>query len=673
MTMAHHGSAGPHVALSAAIGWGAWGARIAGRVAELLRTRSPELAPAFPVLSLTGDEPDALERMRAHLRAGRMAHVIRTLERQGLISLDPVVSPPTHVYLIASLADDPDLSGLQRLADLVRRAGANLKVAVRPALLLDLGGRDDPPSPAGLNLPVFLTEPVTSHGLALQPEEYEEAMAELVACFAQPGASQMLAGARTGTGTVGVAWMHWHPAALRTRLVRRLTRDALARFLETEAPSPEGPTGLRQSEVWQLQRPSQRTTALLDGLPFTPADAPGEPAVSAPRTLLGDPYRREHRARHLRRCSAVLERRAQRWERTLQRSATGQAQREETALHRALSNAIGSGPGGFSRARHLLSALRAEANARLHRPLVPVESPRLAGRLRDLHQAESAPAPGQVAMLLGIALVLISLALWALNGTRLTMLLWAGLLAAAGAGYAWYRAWRIRRATDRALRALLRRAEALVNRALHQKLGALDLALEQRCRSLSAQLDEAETALREACRADPGEEPDPAAEGALSLPLVGDGMADLVCRDLQPLLPELTERLRTEGCLDLWRDPPALMDRAQEVTEAFLEGHLAPDPGQVAARAYGDRLGDRLHEAVTRLLDWSRPLLAPPFPLPEGQRWLFWPEGLPCPAVPADVQVLTAARGCAAAVTIIDRLPGDLPRKDAAAVRESPA
>ncbi|HYG57230.1 MAG TPA: hypothetical protein VD902_04085, partial [Symbiobacteriaceae bacterium] len=87
-----------------------------------------------------------------------------------------------------------------------------------------------------------------------------------------------------------------------------------------------------------------------------------------------------------------------------------------------------------------------------------------------------------------------------------------------------------------------------------------------------------------------------------------------------------------------------------------LASRAAIDPAQVATRAYGDRLAERLHTAVRGLLDWAQPLLARPKPLPEGQRWLLWPEGLPCPQVPPEVQVIPFARSCTAALTVIQGL-----------------
>jgi hypothetical protein len=88
------------------VGLGPWGAGVARAAEAALQDRCRGLARACQVAAFPEEDPTMAATLRAHLRASRAAETVRALEQDGLMRLDPVVSPATHVYLVASLADD---------------------------------------------------------------------------------------------------------------------------------------------------------------------------------------------------------------------------------------------------------------------------------------------------------------------------------------------------------------------------------------------------------------------------------------------------------------------------------------------------------------------------------------------------------------------------------------
>jgi hypothetical protein len=644
---------GPYLVPSAVIGLGPWGAGVAGGVEAALRDRSPVLARACPVLALEReDQPGMAELIRAHLKATRLAEVIRALEQEGLIRLDPVVSPATHVYLTISMQDDPRLARLLQAVAMVGEAALELKATVHLVALLDLGAEGRLPEPIP-GLPLYVLEPFTSQGLVLDPLEYQAAAVETLVAAAQPGGSQMLGGGgRAGSvGTLGIAWVGWSQAALRQVLARRLAREAVLRCLE----APSAP----QPHHGQAVSPDTRAQALLAGLPFRATGPGGLPVAAAP--LFGDPGRlRRQPGAHLRRCAAVLDRRLRRWEGRVRQNARAQAAREAEAAERSLSLALAAGPDGFARAQGLLAALAREVGARPIAP-PPGGGPRPGLLLDELAKAERLPDPNIAAIALGLGWLLFSLLWWLLHGSLGGWLAVLPLFVAVGALYAAWRPWRIRQAGAKLRTAMVERAEVTIHQACAASLEELDQHLEQRCITLAAELEQATARLRQACLQPHDDPAYCSARGALSFPLVAERAADALYAELQPLVPEAAVHLATAGCLCRWQQPEALLDEATAATERYLAGRIPLDPGQLAARAYGDRLAERLRALVQGLLDWSQPLVALPAALlPEGQRWLLWPEGLPCPPVPSEVLVLPCAISCVAAVTVIPALPAGI-------------
>jgi hypothetical protein len=218
------------------------------------------------------------------------------------------------------------------------------------------------------------------------------------------------------------------------------------------------------------------------------------------------------------------------------------------------------------------------------------------------------------------------------------------------------RTWRINRARHDLEQGLTRRATAAITGALHQACADLDQQLEAHCTTLASRLTNLPHALnlQPVHNAQPGAQ---AEKGALGHPLVDPEAAAPIYRELQQLLPDLAARLAEAGALRHWQDPPALAAAAEAEVRAALARRAPLDPAQAATRAYGDHLAARLRSAVDHLLEWSQPLLARPIRLPEGHRWLLWPEGLPCPPVPADITVLPYARSCIAMVHVVTGLP----------------
>ncbi|MDF2629874.1 MAG: hypothetical protein K0R39_3705, partial [Symbiobacteriaceae bacterium] len=247
---------GPYLEPTLIVGLGGWGGAVATAAEAALRERSPALARACVALAATEPgAPDLPERVRTHLRVTRMAEVIRALEADGLLRIDPIVSPSSHVYLIASLQDDPDLRHLAAAARLIDEAALELKAKVKKVALVDVAGG---PIPAAPGFPLYVLEPVTAHGLVLGEDEYRAAATELLVAVAQPGGSQVLASAGApATGTLGISWLTWSPATLRESLAGSLSREALLRCIQAEAPAGRAPGALVEG----------REAALLDRLP----------------------------------------------------------------------------------------------------------------------------------------------------------------------------------------------------------------------------------------------------------------------------------------------------------------------------------------------------------------------------------------------------------------------
>jgi hypothetical protein len=665
---------GAYLAPSAVIGLGAWGREVAREVESALWERSPGLVRACPVLALDDDEPAALELIRAHLRASRMADVIRALEREGLMKLDPVLPPPTHVYLIVSLADDPDLTRLKAATEHVGRAAQELKATALKAAFVDLGPSGDGGALPAEPLPfrVYVTEPVTAHGLVLDPAEYRAAVVEALVAAAQPGGSAIFAGSGAsglavgraggpgGVGTLGIAWLRWNPADLRAVLAKRLSRDAIRHCLAAAASGPA---------AGRVEPRSGRLPALLQGLPLRPAtgatsgsggrsSGDDTPALDPDRDLFGNPAGRRHMARHFRRCVAAVPRRVERWQARIRENGWTRAQAEAEALEQSVAGALAAGPDGLARATALLDAVTGAAARRLEAtPPAPDPLPRTFEPLRRLEQAERLPELRIV--LAGLALVaVVSTLVGRAGGASIKLLLvWWVILGLAGLAYVGWRPQRIRRRTAEASAALARRACRMAETAVQLESEGLDRLLEERCRSLRADLARAGAALAERCRPE-AQAAGPAPQGALAVPWLDGPAVEPLYAQQQGQVPDLAAHLAAGGCLTLLRDPDALIARAEAQTREYLAERLVLDPGQVAAQACGDRLAERLQESVSGLLHWSRPLLARgAAALPEGDRWLLWPEGLPCPPVPPGVQVLTGARGCTAAITVIQNLP----------------
>ncbi|HLN61508.1 MAG TPA: hypothetical protein VK464_08100 [Symbiobacteriaceae bacterium] len=639
---------GPYLAPSAIIGIGAWGSAVARGVEDALRDRSPTIAGACPVLAVSDLQPDLI---RAHIRAARLAEMIKALEREGLLKQDPQVAPVTPVYLVASLADDPELKLLAQVADVVEQSAAELKARVARAALVDLGvGR---PLPGALPAcPLYVIEAVTAKGLVLDAAEYQAAAVEALVAAVQPGAGSMLVGPGVkGVGTLGVAWLAWSPAALRASAARRLAHTALLRAAEATTANPGH---ARQSEVWAAQAPDQRGAVLLAGLPFRaglhsqvePHDDLCGPAAIATAAAEG---------RRLRRCAAVADRRLHRWEQRLEENAWRRAGQEGEVLECSVQVALAAGPDGVARVRTLAAELMKACARRQASPGDAWPAPRIAPFMDDLSKAESLPDAGAVATGLGLCWLLFSLVWWLARGTWPFWLCVGAALAAGGAGYGlWWRPRRIRQAQQLLRGALNRRAAALMQQAYAQALERLDQALEERCDAVLRDLERMVAHLRSQAREEAGAG---AGGGALSFPLVGEANGESIARDWLPQAADVAAHLAREGCFRHWRHPVMLLQHATTLTERFLAGRVTLDPAGLAARAYGDRLGERLQEGVQGLFDWAQPLLARPIALPEGRRWLLWPEGLPCPLVDSDVAVVPFARSCAAVVTVIQGIP----------------
>lgn len=644
---------GPYLAPSVVIGLGEWGRSVAAGLEEALRDRCPGLARACPVLALPEAAPDGPERIRAHLRASRLAEVIRALEDEGLMHLDPVITPATHVYLVASLADDPDLALLQDVADLVEQAAAEIQAPVQRAALVDLATADLPRlAPA---FPVYVTEPVTSHGLVVEPGEYRAAITEALVAAAQPGGSQLFAGRRAGYSTLGIAWLNWSQAALKRDLAAYLSRLALKRCLEgarrpEPAPAPDLAGG--------------RTEALTAGLPFQAL--PGG-QLQAPEDMLGRFDRRREPVRYLRRCVRVLERKEERWLRRIDAAAGARAEAEREQVQAALDAALRSGPAGLGRAASLLDTLEEGARRRQEgrQDDVPERLPPVHALVRRAERLERLPGLRTVGLWVAIGAATLALCWMAVSGQwvgYLRVLFW---LAAGCAGYLALRQFMVARAVGEARAGLLAHAAGVAEEAVRRCADRLDAWLEERCQALSRELQAGVGALSARVGENAGPSQAPARAGALSDSLAAGAALVSVMESYRHLAPDLAERAAREGCLALWREPDRVCEQAEAVAVRFLADRPGLDPAQLVIRAYGDRLAERLQEAASRLLEWSRPLLARRVErLPEPTRWLVWPEGLPRPPVGPEVQVMPAARGCCAVLTILDGVQAGTIRRE---------
>ena len=609
----------PWLEPSLIVGLGAWGGAVARAAEAALQERSPALARACRTLALAdGATPDLPELLRAQLRVSRMAEVIRALALDGLMRLDPVVSPSTHVYLVGSAGEIPLLHAVAALID---EAAAELKAKVIKVAVVDVAGGRIPPAPT---FPVYCMEPVTAQGLVLDDAEYRAAAAELLVAAAQPGGSQILAGGR-GTGTLGIAWLTWSPAALRDSLAGRLAAEALRNCLTATAPPQRAP-----------DLAAGREAALLEGLPTAWG------SVQHPRRL--------------KRAAAVLDRRLDRWSARIRTRAGARGQVEAQQLTAAAQQVLTAGPDGLARLRGLLEATAREAVRRQDQtpsPERPPVGPPLRALLRRLAAAEALPGVPAAALALGGGLAVFTLIWWLTGGKALSWLGGTLFQLIVFGGYMLWRPWRIRKAAAAVAEALTRRGEAAVQAAYRDSITRLDEAIEKCCSAARADLER----LPHVLGGPAASEAVPPKNGALCFPLVAAEAAGPIYRDLQQLLPDLGARLAAAGVLLQWQDPARLRQEAEAEVRRALAERAPLDPAQAATRAYGDRLAPHLRDLVSHLLEWSQPLLARQLRLPEGRRWLLWPEGLPCPPVPAEVSVLPYARSCVAAVHVLTGLP----------------
>lgn len=655
---------GPYLEPSLIVGLGSWGGAVAQAAEEALRERSPALARACRALAAEPGAPDLPERVRTHLRVTRMADVIRALEADGLMRIDPIVSPPSNIYLITSLQDDPDLTHLTTAATLIDAAAAELKAKVKKVAIVDVVGGQIPAAPG---FPLYVLEPVTAHGLVLDEDEYRAAAVELLVAAAQPGGSQVLADGGRGTGTLGISWLVWSPATLRESLAGRLSREALLRCIQAEAPPGRAPGALTEG----------RDAALLDRLPFVVGPCgdlqPGDPGSA----LWGRPT-----TRRLTRVAAVLERTIDRWTQRLRTNAALRARQELDLLQTHADQAVSQCPDGLARLRSLLAATARDAVRRRDdantgappppsaRPAVPQSHGARNGHsptapLRQLRQrltaAEALPTPQTAAIALGASLLIFTLIWWLAGGKALSWLGGTAFQLFAFAAYLAIRGYRIRRARLDLVQGLTHRATAAITEAYSQACAELDQQLEDHCATLTQRLTALPNAL--GLQATTPTPQTPQQEGALNHPLIDPDAAAPIYRELQQLLPDLAARLASSGALRHWQDPPALDAAAEAEVRLALAERPPLDPAQAVTRAYGSHLAPRLRTLVDQLLEWSQPLLARPIRLPEGRRWLLWPEGLPCPPVPQDITVLPYARSCIAIVHVVTGLPASQPTK----------
>ncbi|HYF76690.1 MAG TPA: hypothetical protein VD973_06150, partial [Symbiobacteriaceae bacterium] len=451
------------------------------------------------------------------------------------------------------------------------------------------------------------------------------------------------------------SWLTWSPVTLRESLAGRLSREALLRCIQAEAPPGRAPTALTDG----------REAALLGRLPFTVGlngdlmgAYPGGPGGSG---LWGRPT-----SRRLHRAAAVLERTLDRWTRRLRTNADHRARHELDLLQTLADQTVTQGPDGLARLKGLLAATARDAARRQDGdgPVVPNANrshrPTPVRHLRQrLTAAEGLPTPPTAAIALGASLLIFTLIWWLAGGKALSWLGGTAFQLLAFAAYLAVRRYRIRSARRDLEQGLTRRATAAITEAYNQACADLDQQLEAHCTTLAQRLSALPKALH-LPTSTPDTHPQP---GALNHPLIDPDAAAPIYRELQQLLPDLAARLAAAGALRHWQDPHALAAAAEAEVRLALAERPPLDPAQAATRAYGGHLAHRLRTLVDHLLEWSQPLLARPVRLPEGRRWLLWPEGLPCPPVPAEITVLPYARSCIAIVHVVTGLPETQPTK----------
>lgn len=654
------------LALCAVIGVGEWGAGVAIRLRDALVERTGLLAAACPVLAAP-EAPPAPEALQQWLFSARSAAALRELEEAGLLALDPVLPPVTHLYLIGSAAEEGGWERLVATASAARAAVRVLHWPMAPVGLLDLA-MGTAPQVGVPPLTLYLVRPVTAQGLMLSAQEYQEAMAELLLAAAQPGGSQLLAPEGHGgqVGTLGIAWLRWGPGALKRALADRLARRALLLLLDAPTPLPPDLRGLPAPLSAAL---NQRFTGLLAGLPLrTAAGAQGlEPAEA----LFPPPQNRQQPSTHLARCQRVIARRVSRWTQALATSAAAQAAREEEALDQAL--ALAQSP--TARLRRL------EQIERLLPLTFDISLPELAAAnpdraLRQLRQAEALLPVGAHLPWIGLCTLLpaaLAAAFYRQSASP-WLLLFPALLLLVGA-YAASRSRLIRRRAAEAADELTQWAVSQVETELAMHLHQLDQrvleGVRRRDRDLRAEVE----SLRAYGTAAPDAQTPPA--GGLGIPLE-DGAERLWARvadqaaDLARTLQQADEDLRHAGRSVAGRSSlepfdaegshpeqlavqrssvDQLVERAGRLASARVERLAEADllPGLLAGH-------QRLGALVPRLVAWAQPLLSGQPASGDPQRWLLWPEGLPVPPVPPGVRLLAGARGCLAAVTVVRSL-----------------
>lgn len=637
------------LAPSVVIGLGEWGGSIADRVAEALTQRSPLLAQACAVLALSREGAGTEGLIRSVLRASRRAEVVRRLAEEGLMQLDPVLPPPSRLFLVGSRVEDTDLSRLRAVAEQAASAAADLQIPVERVALIDLGET----APAALptcGFPLYVLQPMTSSGLVLGAEEYRSVVVELLVALLQPGGNLLLGPGGGRIGTLGVAWLAWNPAAAREQVITHLGRAALAQCLRQGSQAGSEGFGADPAGPVASGGSASRAAALLRGLPFRWAAAPGGAgSLEADPGLFALPpssTRRPH-SQHLHRCAAVLSRRAQRWVAHLERNAREQAREEAAALRAAIAEALGAGPDGLASARRLAeAAARGEEAPPSPPPATPLQ--RHPAALTRLARLERLPPPPPVATALGLLAVLGGITMRAAGLAPAALAASLAALVALATGYAASYARATNQAAHQASATLRRQAAAALHAAFVESYAALWRERATLGRRLGAELGQALSSLSQLA-----ENPPTPAKPAepLGFPLVDDAALRDLARALHLRLPDLATRVATGGALRLWRNPESLWERTLAQVRDSLEGEPELAPSQLVMSAYGDRLGTWLQARVSLLLTWSRPLLGRP--LPEGERWLFWPVWLPLPPTPPEVRVLPAQMSQPIAVTVI--------------------
>jgi hypothetical protein len=631
---------GPWVAPTLVIGIGPWGSAVAETVHRQVNLRMAKAAHACSVISLSQDElpPDLSEHIRSALQEKRRAEVIRALERAGMIQLDPILAPSSHIYVVGSKREDPDLQLLDLALHTVSDAAAALGIPVQCAALYDRAGGDEPVQNGHR---VYWVEPLTSHGMLLGPEEYRAAVVEALLVAIEPGGAEMLL-AGPG-GTLGIAWLDCAVSTVRARLAWIRTRDTLKTCLHTQGDEENG---LRERLTQSVRSPSRRAETLLAGLPFEwNVQVDGEVNLLAPEGLFGS--QRSSLDRY-RRSAATLARRIERYERKLRQRTDSLFTEEAEALGRGLSEALQSGPYALEAAGRFLQMLNSQCNT--FSAGVSEAHPQVG--MRELHQALRRLPDVTTLLPYGAA----GVAVWIFLGWLVQAPAW-GLTAGPllfGAASGLYHFWRLREIARLMRTAWDGLAAALtveVSRLLHESFDRLDQELRVRAESLHLQLQAARQTLLTAAAQGPGVNDEPL--GALHLPLIDGDALQRIGMGYRAHLPELVERIVREGSLLSFAEPSDCLASVEQLAYASVEEMLADDLGQLASQAYGDRLAIKLQEMADRLLAWSQSVFARHRPDGEESSWLCWPGGLPLPALSPEVKVVMSAGGTAAAVTVI--------------------